>query len=308
MGSSVAKGSSKLATSEQLQPFLDACKKHGVKEFDTARVYNSGKSEELLGAISTVKNDFAIQTKAPGFMPGSLTYDKVITACSASLAALKQDKIDIYYFHGPDRQTPLQESCRAINDLHRQGKFARFGVSNCRADEVEEIASLCKANGWVRPSVYQGGYNPLLRTAEDALFPTLRKHGMVFYAYSPLGGGYFSRPVEQLRTPPAGGRMEQMSVFSSIYVNHLSLELREMLDVACEKGGLTVKEATLRWFIHHSALGAEDAVILGGSSVQQMEENLAATEQGPLPMDVVEAFEALWKRYRDAGKAPAYCV
>lgn len=75
MGSSVQGGSQKLATPEQLRPFLDLLRKHNVKELDTARVYNGGKSEELLGEIPEAQNDFAIETKAPGFSPGSLTYE-----------------------------------------------------------------------------------------------------------------------------------------------------------------------------------------------------------------------------------------
>ncbi|KAF2160515.1 hypothetical protein M409DRAFT_29135 [Zasmidium cellare ATCC 36951] len=307
MGTSVASGSSSLSGSNNLRPFLQMLTSHGVKELDTARVYNSGKSEEDLGTIPTAQENFLIATKAPGFSLGSLSYDKIIENCSKSLAALKQDRIGLYYFHGPDRETKVEESCRAINDLFKEGKIERFGVSNCSREEVEEIHGVCKTNGWLVPTVYQGGYNPLLRTTETALFPTLRRLGMVFYAYSPLGGGYFSRPTEQLRTPPAGGRMDQMKVFSSIYVNNLSLKLHEMLEEACKKEDLSLKTATLRYLTHHSALGKDDGIILGASSLEQMEQNLEACEGDPLPDVVVSAFETLWAEYRKAYN-PAYCV
>lgn len=130
---------------------------------------------------------------------------------------------------------------------------------------------------------------------------------MAFYAYSPLGGGYFSRPTEQLRTPPAGGRMDQMKVFSSIYVNDLSLKLHEMVEEVCKKEDLSLKTATLRYLMHHSALGKDDRIILGASSLEQMEQNLEACEGGPLPDVVVSAFETLWTEYRKAYN-PACCV
>lgn len=308
MGGSVASGTQKLATPEQLRPFLAMLNKHRVRELDTARVYNGGRSEELLGEVDDSLREYgmSVATKAPGFSGGSLTYDKVTNACNASLAALKQRKVDLYYFHGPDRQTPLEESCRAIDRLHREGKFDRFGVSNLHVSEVDEIVAICRKNGWLLPSVYQGGYNPLLRSMEPELLPALRKHGMAFYAYSPLGGGYFSRPAEQLRQPPAGGRMEQMQHFQMMYVNDLTMKLHGELDEACKKERITMKEAALRWLLHHSPLGEDDGVILGGSSSEQMEENLTACEAGPLPKSIVDSFESMWAQYR--GSALTYCI
>lgn len=160
MGGSVASGSTTMSGADQLRPFLSMLKKHNVRELDTARVYNNGQSEEDLGAISEAKNDFTIATKAPGFSPGSLSYQKVIDNSLASLKALKQEKIDLYYFHGPDRQTPLDESCKAIHQLHQEGKIATFGISNFNVQEVEDIHSICSKNGWITPAVYQGLYIP----------------------------------------------------------------------------------------------------------------------------------------------------
>jgi aflatoxin B1 aldehyde reductase len=160
MGSSVASGSTSMSGAQQLRPFLTMLKQHNVRELDTARVYNAGKSEADLGDVPEAKNDFIVETKAPGFGPGSLSYDNVIKNCNASLQALKQDKIELYYFHGPDRRTSLEESCKAMQYLYNEGKIAKFGVSNFNAKEVEEIHEICTKNSWVLPSVYQGMYLP----------------------------------------------------------------------------------------------------------------------------------------------------
>ena len=310
MGSSVASGSVHMAQPEQLRAILTLLGKHGIRELDTARVYNDGQSEQHLGAIKdTVEScNLAVATKAPGFMPGLLSYDNIVRACNDSLAATKQHKFDLYYFHGPDRQTPLEESCRAMNQLHSEGKFDRFGISNFRADEVHQIVDICRKNGWVVPSVYQGVYNPLLRAMEPALLPVLRGYGMAFYAYSPLGGGFFSRPIDQLRTPPAGGRMDQMKVFQAIYVNEMSLELLQRLTETCDKAGVTVREAALRWLMHHSPLEEADGIILGASSEAQMEQNLKACEGAALPKTVVDCFAEISSEYKAAGKDEMYCV
>jgi aflatoxin B1 aldehyde reductase len=308
MGSSVVSGSTRLSGPDQLRALLSTLKNHNIKELDTARVYNAGKSEADLGDIPEAQHDFTIATKAPGFSPGSLAYQRVIDNCNASTAALKQSNMDLYYFHGPDRKTPLEESLRAIDGLYREGKFARFGISNYHVTEVDEILKLCTKHDFVRPSVYQGGYNALARAGEKELFPLLRQHKIAFYAYSPLAGGYFSRSVSDLRDPPSGSRMDQMSVFSAMYVNDLSLEIHDNLTKACKNEGVTLKEAALRWLMHHSILGKDDGVILGASSVEQMEENLKACEGGPLPEGVVDVFEQAWDRFFGAGNSQYYSI
>ena len=73
-----------------------------------------------------------------------------------SLARLKTDKVDLYYLHQPDRTTPYEVTMKAMNDLQKEGLFRRFGISNYAAWEVAQICEMCKANGWVLPSVYQG--------------------------------------------------------------------------------------------------------------------------------------------------------
>ena len=289
-----------MSTPAQVATFLDVLKKHKVQEIDTARVYNNGKSEELLGAVGAgTKLGFAISTKAPGFSPGILSHEKIKKACYASLSALQQDQLDIFYFHGPDRQTPLEEQCQAANELYQEGKFRRFGVSNLLVDEVQTIHDICTRNGYVLPTIYQGGYNPLMRAADEQLFPTLRKLGINFYAFSPLAGGYFARTVEQLRNPAADHRMALFPVFKDIYVNAKSLEWLEELTVVCEANGTNPKQGVLRWFMHHSILGEQDGVILGASDEKQIEETLNACEMGPLPERVVQAFEGLWEKNRE---------
>lgn len=297
MGGSVAAGSA--STSTALGPFLSMLQTHSVRELDTARAYNSGRSEESLGQIASARQDFSIHTKAPGFSPGSLAFDRVIANCSASLQALQQDQIDLYYFHGPDGQTPLEESCRAIAQLHRQGKIARFGISNYSSQHVREIHDICSANSSITPSVDQGQYNALGRRGEESLFPTLRSLGMAFFAWAPLAGGWFARTDAELQSPPKGARMEQMAAFKNMYVNETSLALHKRLSEVCAQEGVGMKEAALRWLMHHSILSDQDGIILGGSSSEQMEENLNACQKGRLPSALVQEFEKMWTEWQE---------
>lgn len=81
---------------------------------------------------------------------------------------------------------------KAVNDLYKEGHFKKLGISNYMAWEVSAMVEMCRANGWVQPSVYQGVYNALHRTIEAELIPCLRHYEMAFYAYNPLAGGYLT--------------------------------------------------------------------------------------------------------------------
>ncbi|KAJ9608238.1 hypothetical protein H2200_007226 [Cladophialophora chaetospira] len=300
MGSSVASGSSSLATPAQVSSFLSVVKRHGIKELDTARVYNNGRSEELLGEVSASK-DFAISTKAPAFAPGSLSEKNILENCAKSIKALRQDKVDIYYLHGPDRTVSLEEQCRAINTLHKQGRFERFGVSNISDAEVQKIHDICVEEGYVLPSLYQGGYNPIGRAPEKTLFPLLKKLNMAFYAFSPLGGGLLAKPISEIMKPAKGTRFDEMKVFGDIYLTDQIVGQLKKVQQICDEEGVPLMEATMRWFMHHSPLGEEDGFILGASTEQQIDRSLSACEKGPLERKLADAWEEMWS---EIGKDP----
>jgi len=123
----------------------------------------------------------------------------------ASLNALGVDKVAIYYLHAPDITTPLEETFSAVNELHKAGNFTELGLSNYAAWDVVRIHWFCKSKGWVQPTVYQGMYNAITRSAEAEMIPALRACGMRGYWYNPLAGGMltgkynFSEEVSQGR-------------------------------------------------------------------------------------------------------------
>ena len=112
----------------------------------------------------------------------------------------------MWYLHGPDRTTPYEVTMKTVNDLYKEGKFKRFGISNYMAYadsyhrsidvrltydhmasrwEVAEIVCICRANGYIQPTAYQGIYNAIHRHVEPELFPCLRKFGISFYEFNP---------------------------------------------------------------------------------------------------------------------------
>ena len=166
-------------------PLLDLFRSGGYNELDTARAYPvgaSGTAEELLGDLK-VGEWAVVDSKVKSWIPHAHNKEGIEKSLQDSLAALKVDRVHIMYLHAPDRTTPFEQTCRAMDAGYRAGKFERFGLSNFTAQEVEEVVAICEKEGLVKPSAYQAKYSIIARGSEDELFPVLRKHGISFYAY-----------------------------------------------------------------------------------------------------------------------------
>lgn len=291
---------------------LDVFQKHGHSEVDTARAYGEGSSETMLGDLDWQKRGIVMETKyyptagkdSPAAWDKSLKHDPegLRVNLKKSLDALKTDKIDMWYLHGPDRTTPYDVTFKAVNDLYKEGSFKRLGISNYQAWEVAQICELCRANGWKQPDVYQGVYNALHRSVEPELFPCLRHYGIAFYNYNPLAGGYLTdRYHRDSADIEAGARFDpnrwQGKMYRGRYWNDQYFNALDLLRPAAKKHGLTEAECALRWMTHHSLLKREkgDAIIIGASSVKHMESNMVDLEKGPLPDDVVKALDQGWE-------------
>lgn len=301
---------------------LDIFQKHGHKEVDTARFYCGGTSEEYLAKVDWKKRGLVMETKlyptagkdmgnrAQKSKPISHSPEDLRTHLEASLKALNTDKIDMWYLHGPDRTTPYEDTMREVDKLHKEGKFDRFAISNYMSWEVAEIVSICRKNGWIQPTAYQGLYNAIHRAVEPELFPCLRKFGMSFYAYNPLGGGFFTGQYSKDANVEAGSRFDpdkwQGASYRKRYWNDAYFTALEGVQKVADKHGLTLAEVALRWMTHHSLLKREigDAIIIGASSTKHIEQNLIDLEKGPLPDDVVKALDEAWQGVK--GQASVY--
>jgi aflatoxin B1 aldehyde reductase len=295
---------------------LDVFQKYGHSELDTARVYGGGSSEEYLGLLKPTWQERGIimETKLSprarniGLPEGVATNhspEHLRLGIEASLKALKTDKIDMFYLHAPDRTTPWEVTMGEVNKLHKEGKFNRFGISNYAAWEVAEICEICNKNGWIQPTVYQGVYNALHRLVEPELFPCMKRYGIAFYAFNPLAGGFLTNRYNREDSEhEAGSRFDpkrnQGANYRNRYWKSEYFDALDLLRVAAKKHNLTEAECALRWMTHHSKLSKEqkDAIIIGASSAKQLEQNLIDMEKGPLPDDVLHAFDEGWLKVK----------
>jgi aflatoxin B1 aldehyde reductase len=307
-----------VTTVDDARAILNSFRGRGYMDVDTARAYPlgyGGTSEELLGEPTLGLHKWAnVSTKVLSFFPGSHRHGNLVRSISQSLSSLGLGAVDILYLHSPDPVTPLVDTCRVIHEAFLEGKFERFGLSNFSADQVNQVLQTCHLHGFVAPTVYQGQYNCLCRTAELELFPLLRKHRISFYAYSPMAGGFLVDPSVRVAASTNHIRWQSNSPlgvrYRAEYIRPAVLAVASGVRHAAMEHGLLNHAAALRWIVWHSALVAEmgDAVILGASNVSQLRDNLDIVEQGPLPQTLIEAFEQGWQDIMKSGDVPEYLL
>lgn len=202
--------------------------------------------------------------------------------------------------HAPDTRVPLEETISGFDALYKEGTIKRFGLSNYTPEQVEEVVKVCHDKGFVLPSVFQGSFSAIARLPEDKLLPILRKHGISFYAYSPIAGGFLAKTAQQFRDDSFQGRWEKSNFLGKCY--HLmynrpnALEALDRWHEIAEAEGISAVEMAFRWVVHNSVLDGAlgDGVVIGASTTEQWKGTLAAIQKGPLSSEAAAKIDALW--------------
>ncbi|MBR4673545.1 MAG: aldo/keto reductase [Victivallales bacterium] len=274
--------------------FLDA----GYDELDTAYVYNDGNCERLLGEVlPKLARPFKIATKVNPRISGKLDADAAYKQVGESLERMKLDSVDTVFLHFPDPATPVESVLSAMADLHNQGKFRELGLSNFPAWMVADVCHICDKHDWVKPTVFEGIYNPLTRKAEIELNACLNAFGLRFYAYNPMAGGLLTGRYGKFEDAPTDGRFTHRPNYQNRYWKKSFFNAVELIKAEAEKHGFTSIEATYRWLAFHSMLNGDrgDAIIIGASKLPHLLQNMEAVKAGPLPEDMVEVFARAWE-------------
>ncbi|KAK5989639.1 Aldo-keto reductase [Cladobotryum mycophilum] len=300
IGNSAIDQTARFDTPDQVNGFINAFYNRGYHQIDTASAYSPhapGSSEPRLGAVDAGKR-FLIDTKVRS-RPGDHKKEEIQKNVDEQLEALKIEQINIEYLHQPDRSVPFEETLESLDQAYRQGKFKKLGLSNYSAADVEQINEICERRGFVKPSVYQGQYNAIVRGGETELFPVLRKYNIAFYAWSPAAGGFFANNYKKAEP---GGRFDPNlplgKLYSSYYLKPSIEKAKDSVGELAAKHGINTHAAALRWTVYHSILSNkyDDAVVIGASSSEQLVQSLDMIEAGPLSEDLVRALDSLYEQ------------
>jgi aflatoxin B1 aldehyde reductase len=291
---------------DEYKKVLDTFQQQGYNEIDTARVYVGGKQEAFTRDAGWKDRGLTVATKWYPFQAGAHAGDKLEEQLNKSLSELDTNCVDIFYLHAADRSLPFQEPLKKLDELHKQGKFVQLGLSNFTAFEVAEVVMLCIKHNWVRPTIYQGMYNAIQRNIEPELIPACRRYGLDLVVYNPIAGGILSGRYKTSEIP-AEGRYSDVNPkvgqnYRKRYFQDATFDALRLIEPVVQKHNLTLLETGFRWVVHHSQLkvggidgsGGNDGLIIGVSSLKQLESNLKDIEKGPLPEEVVKVLDEAW--------------
>ncbi|HUK43005.1 MAG TPA: aldo/keto reductase [Candidatus Bathyarchaeia archaeon] len=278
----------------------------GINFFDTANVYQKGIAETMLGhAIKGKRDQLIIASKVHGKMGDGpdqqgLSRKAILRAIDESLERLGTDYLDLYYFHLPDYSTPIEESMEAMESLLKQGKVRYPAQSNFASWQVVEMLWIAKDRGWHAPYVSQPMYNLLARGIEQEFLPMCKQFGIPNVVYNPLAGGLLTGKHKPETITP-GTRFDNNKMYQERYWHEQQFRAVEQLRKIAQASGRSMVSLALNWLLHHTAT---DCVILGASRLEQLNENLATVDDGPLTEDMLKACDEVWRNLR--GPLPFY--
>lgn len=251
----------------------------GITFFDTADVYgNRGGSESILGEVlGSRRKDIVLATKFRFGMDdsGSLqgaSRRYIMSAVEASLKRLKTDWIDLYQLHGPDPQTPMQETLRALDDLIRQGKVRYVGCSNLPAWQVVDAHWVAKTLGIHSFISCQDEYSLLVREVEKGIVPVAKTYGLGIVPYFPLACGLLTGKYK-CDAMPEGARLSAWPGLADRYLNEKNWAMVEELQGFAKGRGRTLLELAFSWLLAQPGVSS---VIAGATRPEQVEQNVAA--------------------------------
>lgn len=252
----------------------------GVNLFDTANMYSTGRSEEILGdALKHHGDDVMVATKVrfpmgDGPNEAGLSRAHVVTECEASLRRLGRDHIDLYQVHAWDGQTPLEETLSALQHLVEHGKVRYVGCSNYSAWHMMKALGIADRTGLPRFVSTQNFYAPAFRDVEYELVPACVDQGLGMLVWSPLAGGLMSGRYRRDHQPEQG---RHVTAWDEPPV-HDPDRLHDVVDVLVEVGeahGVSAAQTTLAWMLTRPAVSS---LVIGARTAEQLDDNLAATD------------------------------
>lgn len=264
---------------DEARRMVDLCLEHGLNFFDTADVYSSGAAEEVLGQVLKGRRDqVLISTKGTfpmGSAPnqvGSSRYH-ITRAVEASLRRLGTDHIDLYFMHGFDALTPVEETLRALDDLITAGKIGYIGASNFSGWHLMKSLATSEKYGLGRYVVYQGYYSLIGRDYEWELMPLALDQGVGSMIWSPLGWGRLTGKIRRGQ-PLAEGRIAAGGAVGGPPVeDELLFNVVDVLDEIAKERGKTIAQVALNWVLSRPSVVN---VIIGARNEEQLKQNLGA--------------------------------
>jgi len=268
---------------------------------DTAYYYGNTKTEQILGKIIPELNTKPlVATKANPWFQNDFTNGKfgqlneynLTRQLDDSLRHLGLDKVDIFYLHCWDWETPIKTTLYTTTDLWRREKFDKFGISNFNLSQTDEVLKIIEEEGLCPLTHYQGMYNMVARKIEE-LLPVINFNKIEFWAYNPLAGGLLTGKYSKISNSNElnsdnnsnldASRFKSNKIYQNIFWK------KPILDGIRDFVGLTNStQYAFNWYnLDSPYMKNQDGIIVGASTLEQVVTNLSyCTNTDPIDSDL----------------------
>ncbi len=250
----------------------------GINFIDTADVYSSGESEEMVGkALQGRRHEVVLATKVRGRMgtgPNEVGLSRlhIMEGVEASLKRLGTDYIDLYQIHRGDPFTAIEDTLRALDDLVRQGKVRYIGCSNLMTWQLMQAIGISRAEGLEHFKCTQSYYSLAGRELEREMIPLLEDQGLGLLVWSPLAGGFLTGKFTRDTTDAEGRRasfdfppIDKERAFDTI----------DVMRKIAEEHDASIAQVAIAWVLSKRAV---TSVIIGARKLSQLEDNLRSVD------------------------------
>jgi len=268
------------ADKQESAAMFNRCRDAGINFFDCANVYSQGEAEKILGTlIAGSRDELVITSKVWGQMGSDinakgLSRRNIIASLEASLRRLNTSYIDIYFLHGFDPHTPLEETLAALDDQVTQGKIRYIGASNFAAWQIAKALGISALHDWASLKCIQPMYNLVKRQAEVEILPLALSENMGVVSYNPLGGGLLTGKYGE-KIEASQSRLGKVKKYKKRYGDDWMLSAAMKYGTFARENGINPVSLALAWVSAHPGITAP---IMGARNVGQLEDSIASIE------------------------------
>lgn len=268
----------------------------GVNYFDMADVYGRGEAERRMGQVLGELPRHRLVLSSKVFFPMSddpndrgLSRKHIHESIDATLKRLGTDYLDLYFAHRLDPAVRLEEIVRAFSDLVDRGKVLYWGTSEWPPESLTGAVEMARREGLHAPIVEQPQYSLLYRRIERELFPILDDTELGLVVWSPLGQGLLTGKYDG--GVAKGSRFDQLPQFTRWLLTEDNLDKTRRMEAVAQDMDSSRAQLALAWVLSRRQIAS---AIMGATTLQQLEENLAAAEL-ELPPEVVESLDEIFR-------------
>jgi voltage-dependent potassium channel beta subunit len=280
----------------------------GVNFFDNAESYAGGKSEEVMGAalkqLGWRRGSYLISTKFYWGLhdnvneKNTLNRKRLIEGINGSLQRLQLDYVDLIYCHRPDKTTPIEETVWAMHNIIEWGKAFYWGTSEWSAAEIVSAIEIAERHHLHKPVTEQPVYNLLSRQRFTKEYERVYKdYGYGATTWSPLASGLLTGKYNQGIPADSRGALKGYDSLHDQLTDQQNLAKVQALEPIAKDLGCTLSQLALAWCLKNPFVST---VITGASRVQQVHENMKATEVAPkLTPEILERIDNIFEVKKD---------